>query len=95
LRHLSQAAIASDDRNGAPAALALTARETQVVELLAAGLSNKDIARRLNIGVATTKSHVHNLLGKLGVQRRAQVARWMRDHHAASVALRLTVSSHA
>jgi two-component system, NarL family, nitrate/nitrite response regulator NarL len=95
LRHLSQAAIAGDDRNGAPAALALTARETQVVELLAAGLSNKDIARRLNIGVATTKSHVHNLLGKLGVQRRAQVARWMRDHHAASVALRLTVSSHA
>lgn len=75
LRYLFEAANTGADRNGAPAALALTARETQVVELLAAGLSNKDIARRLNISVATTKSHVHNLLGKLGVQRRAQVAR--------------------
>jgi two-component system nitrate/nitrite response regulator NarL len=93
LRHLSDAATASGERNGAPAALALTAREMQVVELLAAGLSNKDIARRLNIGVATTKSHVHNLLGKLGVQRRAQVARWMRDRHVASAAL--PIPSHA
>jgi DNA-binding NarL/FixJ family response regulator len=57
----------------------LTAREMQVIELISAGLSNKDIARRLNIGVATTKSHVHNLLGKLKLQRRGQVAPWMRD----------------
>jgi DNA-binding NarL/FixJ family response regulator len=42
------------------------------------GLSNKEIARRLNIGVATTKSHVHNLLGKLGLQSRSQVATWIR-----------------
>jgi two-component system, NarL family, nitrate/nitrite response regulator NarL len=91
----SEAANAGGDRNGARATLALTAREMQVVELLAAGLSNKDIARRLNIGVATTKSHVHNLLGKLGVQRRAQVARWMRDRRASSVALPVELSSHA
>ena len=58
---------------------ALTVREAQVVELICAGLSNKDIARRLNIGVATTKSHVHNLLGKLNLQRRSQVAPWMRE----------------
>jgi two-component system nitrate/nitrite response regulator NarL len=38
-----------------------------------AGLSNKDIARRLNISLGTTKSHVHNLLGKLSLQRRAEV----------------------
>jgi DNA-binding NarL/FixJ family response regulator len=95
LRHLSEAANAGGERSGAPAALALTAREMQVVELLAAGLSNKDIARRLNIGVATTKSHVHNLLGKIGVQRRAQVARWMRDRHVAGAAPPVAISSPA
>jgi DNA-binding NarL/FixJ family response regulator len=80
LRHLSQAANAGGVRTDALAALPLTPREMQIVELLAAGLSNKDIARRLNIGVATTKSHVHNLLGKLHVQRRGQVALRARDH---------------
>jgi DNA-binding NarL/FixJ family response regulator len=80
LGHLSQAANAGGERTDAPVALALTPREIQIVELLAAGLSNKDIARRLNIGVATAKSHVHNLLGKLRVQRRGQVALRVRDH---------------
>jgi DNA-binding NarL/FixJ family response regulator len=56
----------------------LTVRETQIIELISAGMSNKDIARRLNIGVATTKSHVHNLLTKLQVQRRGQAALRMR-----------------
>lgn len=95
LRHLSLAASAAGDRTVAPAALALTTREMQVVELLAAGLSNKDIARRLNIGVATTKSHVHNLLGKLGVQRRGQVALWMRDRRAMSAGPPLAIASQA
>jgi DNA-binding NarL/FixJ family response regulator len=54
-------------------ATALTARERQAAELIGAGLSDKEIARKLNISVATTKSHVHNLLGKLNVQRRGQV----------------------
>ena len=43
---------------------ALTAREIEIVELISAGLSNKDIARQLKIGVSTTKSHVHNLLSQ-------------------------------
>jgi DNA-binding NarL/FixJ family response regulator len=55
-----------------------TAREMQVLEMISSGLSNKEIARRLNIGLATTKSHVHNLLGKLGLQRRGQAASWIR-----------------
>jgi two-component system nitrate/nitrite response regulator NarL len=62
----------------------LTGREMQVVELICAGLSNKHIARHLNIGVATTKSHVHNLLGKLNLQRRSQVAPWLREVGPAS-----------
>ncbi len=64
-------------------AAALTAREDQIVRLLAAGLSNKEIARRLDIGLATVKSHVHNLLGKLALARRSQVAPWMRAHQPA------------
>jgi DNA-binding NarL/FixJ family response regulator len=56
----------------------LTSREEQVARLISAGLSDKEIARRLNIGLATTKSHVHNLLGKLMLTRRTQVARWLR-----------------
>jgi len=51
----------------------LTARERLVAELLESGLSNKEIARRLSISLATTKSHVHSLLGKLNVRCRKQV----------------------
>jgi DNA-binding NarL/FixJ family response regulator len=58
----------------------LTDRERQITELIRAGLSNKEIARRLNIGLSTTKSHVHNLLGKLNLQRRGQVAAWTHGH---------------
>ena len=61
----------------------LTAREEQVVRLICTGLSNKEISRRLNIGLATTKSHVHNLLAKLELERRAQVVRWSRDNGGA------------
>lgn len=58
----------------------LTAREEQVAQLIAAGASNKDIARSLNITLATAKTHVHNLLGKLKLVRRSQAASWMRQH---------------
>jgi DNA-binding NarL/FixJ family response regulator len=51
----------------------LTRRELEISRLIASGLSNKDIARRLGISLGTTKSHVHNLLGKLSLQRRAEV----------------------
>jgi two-component system nitrate/nitrite response regulator NarL len=54
----------------------LTRREEQVARLLIAGESNKEIARLLNISVPTVKSHVHNLLGKLGLQRRGRLALW-------------------
>jgi two-component system nitrate/nitrite response regulator NarL len=50
----------------------LTARELEVADLL--GLPNKEIARRLSIEVTTVKNHVHNILEKLGVARRADAA---------------------
>jgi two-component system, NarL family, nitrate/nitrite response regulator NarL len=60
-------------RNALSPAPALTRREREAAELIATGLSDKEIARRLNISLATAKLHVHNLLGKLNVQRRGQV----------------------
>ena len=52
----------------------LTARETEVLRLIAQGLANKEIARALNIGEKTVKTHVSNILAKLGVPSRTQAA---------------------
>lgn len=57
---------------------ALTAREREILEWLSRGCSNKNIAGRLNISVATVKNHVHSILGKLNVRRRGEaVARYL------------------
>ncbi len=53
---------------------ALTERETEVLRWLAGGQSNKEIAHTLGIGEKTVKTHVSNVLGKLGVQSRTQAA---------------------
>jgi DNA-binding NarL/FixJ family response regulator len=76
--------VAAVGRGAGPASAAppLTRRECEILRLVCAGLSNKDIARRLSISVGTTKSHVHNLLGKLSVQRRAEVTRLYAAHAA-------------
>ena len=52
--------------------LGITGREFQVLELIAAGQSNKEIARSLNVSPNTVKSHVANLFDKLGVERRTK-----------------------
>jgi DNA-binding NarL/FixJ family response regulator len=52
----------------------LTPREQEVTELLGENLSNQEIAERLFIEVGTVKQHVHNVLNKLGMESRQQVA---------------------
>ena len=57
-----------------PPAEPLTRAETEVLRLLREGLSNAEIARRLFVSVPTVKTHVHRVLGKLGVSSRLQAA---------------------
>jgi len=52
----------------------LTMREHEIIALVAQGMSNKEIARRLVIQLPTVKNHVHNILTKLQLSRRGQAA---------------------
>lgn len=68
-------------RRGKPRELesiGLTQRERQVVDLISEGLSNKEIAARLHIAIHTVKSHVHNVLEKLALHTRLEVAAFTR-----------------
>ncbi|MFD3500159.1 response regulator [Streptomyces sp. NPDC058676] len=54
----------------------LTTRETEVLVLIAEGLSNQEIARRLHVSTATVKTHINNLFAKTGLKDRAQAVRY-------------------
>jgi DNA-binding NarL/FixJ family response regulator len=58
----------------------LTPREVEVLGLIARGLSNRDIARRLFVSEATARTHVNNIFSKAGVRDRAQAVRYAFDH---------------
>jgi len=53
----------------------MTKRERQVVELISDGSTNKEIAQKLNLSTYTIKSHVHNILEKLALNTRVQIAK--------------------
>jgi DNA-binding NarL/FixJ family response regulator len=52
----------------------LTRREREIAALVACNLPNKEIARRLRLGPTTVKNHVHNILQKLNIHRRGEIA---------------------
>jgi DNA-binding NarL/FixJ family response regulator len=69
-RHV--AALARDQ--GSAQSRLLTPREREILELIDGGLMNKEIASALSIELTTVKNHVHHILEKLGVTRRAAAA---------------------
>jgi two-component system NarL family response regulator len=58
----------------------MTRREREVIDLIGEGLSNKEIAQRLNIAAHTVKSHVRNVMEKLTLHTRLQIAAYSRRH---------------
>lgn len=61
----------------------LTAREREVLVQLASGVSNKELAHRLSITERTARTHVSNILAKLGLASRTQAALWAVEHKIA------------
>jgi LuxR family maltose regulon positive regulatory protein len=72
----SAAAASADSRDDG----LLSSREREVLERIAAGDSNKLIARALDISPHTVKRHVANILDKLGLESRGQASAWLREH---------------
>ncbi len=60
-------------------AIRMTEREKEIIALIVEGMSNKQIAASLNIATFTVKSHVHNILEKLALHSRLQIAKHARD----------------
>ena len=79
IRRVWALAKVAGDRQPVGAAVHLTPREREIMRLIDQGMSNKDIARHLGIGVATAKSHVHHILEKLHVRGRSQAAARLRQ----------------
>jgi DNA-binding NarL/FixJ family response regulator len=72
------AAAATQGREQVLEDVRMTKREREVIELIGEGLSNKEIAQRLNIAAHTVKSHVRNVMEKLALHTRLQIAAYAR-----------------
>jgi DNA-binding NarL/FixJ family response regulator len=80
VQHHVVAALAGDSAPARELPDGLTPREAEVLELIAAGLSNTEIAERLVVSAATVKSHVNHLFAKAGVRDRAQAVTYAYRH---------------
>ncbi|SNY78703.1 DNA-binding response regulator, NarL/FixJ family, contains REC and HTH domains [Nocardia amikacinitolerans] len=76
---MRRVATLAGDQRPHRARFRLTAREREIADQIALGLSNRAIADRLGIELCTVKNHVHNILDKLGAMQRADVARFLMD----------------
>ena len=75
---IANAAAAAQGREHVLEDVRMTQREREVIELIGEGLSNKEIAQRLNIATHTVKSHVRNVMEKLALHTRLQIAAYSR-----------------
>jgi two-component system nitrate/nitrite response regulator NarL len=78
VRHLRERAAAASRR--VPPAERLTRREREIVAGVAAGESNREVARRLNLAEDTVKHHMTNIFDKVGVSNRAELAAYAASH---------------
>lgn len=74
---LDQRTVAFRRRGAADPMELLTKSEVRIVELIGAGMANREIAQRLGVAEKTVKNHITAILAKLGLQRRTQVAAWV------------------
>ncbi|MBV9214296.1 MAG: response regulator transcription factor [Actinobacteria bacterium] len=82
-RSAAATADQEDQQFGLPAPELLTPREADVLELLQEGLSNKQIAQELSIGIETVRTHTRNIYAKLGISTRRDLARFTRSGRGA------------
>src|SRR4029077_12718669 len=75
---IAHAAAATHGREHVLEDVRMTRREREVIALIGEGLSNKEIAQRLNIAAHTVKSHVRNVMEKLALHTRLQIAAYSR-----------------
>lgn len=66
-----------------PPGVELTPTETKILQYVAKGLSNREIAADLHVSQRTVESHVSNMLGKTGLHNRTELARWAMEHRFA------------
>jgi DNA-binding NarL/FixJ family response regulator len=83
---ISQPGAADLPGPGLPPPAGLTAREAEVLTLLASGLSNAEIAQRLYLSHATVKTHINRIFAKTGARDRAQAVRYAYQHGLATPA---------
>ena len=80
LNHLLAAALRGESRPQSAGAAGLTEQELRILEKIAAGLSNKQIGRELDIAEGTVKVHVKQILRKLELRSRVEAAVWAVEH---------------
>lgn len=76
LKEVANGTIESADRIVVPPNVELTPKESEVVNLVAKGMANREIAKQLNVSQRTVESHVSNMLNKTGLNNRTELARW-------------------
>ena len=72
----SSISLDESNRIQVPSNVELTPTETKVVQLVAQGLSNRDVADKLSVSQRTIESHVSNMLNKTNLHNRTELARW-------------------
>lgn len=76
MRHNVRPSLDQNKRIQVPSTVELTPTELKVVQLVAQGLANKEIADKLNVSQRTIESHVSNMLNKTNLHNRTELARW-------------------